>query len=74
MAELTGFWPELAINVVVGTVAGGITNAVAVWMLFHPYEKRFGLHGAIPKNKARLATSIGRTVGERLLTADDIVN
>lgn len=74
MADLNGFWPGLAINVVVGTVAGGITNAVAVWMLFHPYERRFGLHGAIPKNKARLAKSIGRTVGERLLTADDIVN
>ncbi|MCC7195471.1 MAG: DUF445 family protein [Gemmatimonadaceae bacterium] len=73
MDGLTGFWPDLAINVIVGTIAGGVTNAVAVWMLFHPHERRFGLHGAIPKNKARLAKSIGRTVGERLLTADDIV-
>ncbi len=60
------------VNVVVGTVAGGVTNAVAVWMLFHPYDERFGLHGAIPKNKARLARSIGRVVGERLLTPADI--
>jgi uncharacterized membrane protein YheB (UPF0754 family) len=42
-------------------------------MLFHPHEKRFGLQGAIPKNKARLARSLGRTVGERLLTPDDLL-
>jgi len=63
---------SLVVNVAVGTVAGGVTNAVAVWMLFHPYEQRFWLHGAIPKNKARLARSIGRVVGERLLTPADI--
>lgn len=63
---------SFVVNVVVGTVAGGVTNAVAVWMLFHPYEQKFGLHGAIPKNKARLAKSIGRVVGERLLTPEDI--
>jgi uncharacterized membrane protein YheB (UPF0754 family) len=74
MPDLSSPWVQLAINVAVGTVAGGITNAVAVWMLFHPYERRFGLHGAIPKNRARLAKSIGRTVGERLLTPGDIIS
>ena len=54
-------------------VAGGVTNWIAVWMLFHPYEKRYGLQGAIPKNKPRLAKSIGRTVGERLLTPTDVM-
>src|SRR5690606_2664725 len=48
--------------------------AVAVWMLFHPYEKTYGFHGAIPKNKARLAKSIGRTVGEKLLTPADLLD
>lgn len=65
-------WTQLLVNILAGAVAGGITNAVAVWMLFHPYEPRAGLHGAIPKNKARLARSIGRTVGERLLTPADV--
>jgi uncharacterized membrane protein YheB (UPF0754 family) len=45
-------------------------------MLFHPYEPRgpwrFKLQGAIPKNKARLARTIGRTVGQRLLTTEDL--
>lgn len=62
------------VNVMVGTIAGGVTNAIAVWMLFHPYERRYGLHGAIPKNKARLAKSIGRTVGEKLLTPADLLD
>lgn len=60
----------------VGAISGGITNAVAIYMLFHPHEERrvgfLRLHGAIPKNKARLARSIGKTVGERLLTPEDL--
>ena len=67
---------QALVTVAVGAVSGGITNAVAIWMLFHPYESRgFGplrIQGAIPKNKARLARSIGRTVGERLLTPQDL--
>ncbi|MGH7576955.1 MAG: DUF445 family protein, partial [Longimicrobiales bacterium] len=50
-----------------------------VWMLFHPYDppRLFGrrlrlFQGAIPKNKQRLAATIGRTVGTKLLTSDDL--
>lgn len=71
---MTGAWQEFLLNVAVGTIAGGVTNAIAVWMLFHPYERRYGFHGAIPKNKARLAKSIGRTVGEKLLTPKDLLD
>lgn len=60
----------------VGAISGGVTNAIAVWMLFNPHEeKRFGpfrLIGAIPKNKPRLAKSIGKVVGEKLLTPEDL--
>jgi len=63
-----------------GALAGGLTNTIAVWMLFHPYEppKLFGrwtikfMHGAVPKNQPRLAAAIGRTVGNRLLTPEDL--
>ncbi len=65
---------EFLLNVAIGTIAGGVTNAVAVWMLFHPYERRYGFQGAIPKNKARLAKSIGKTVGEKLLTPKDLLD
>lgn len=68
------------VKVCFGALAGGLTNTIAVWMLFHPYHppKLFGrwkikfLHGAVPKNQPRLAAAIGRTVGNRLLTSEDL--
>lgn len=67
------------VTVAFGAVAGGVTNTVAIWMLFHPYEaprlfgRRLGfLQGAVPKNQGRLAAAIGRTVGNRLLTEEDL--
>ncbi|MEK7668024.1 MAG: DUF445 family protein, partial [Gemmatimonadota bacterium] len=75
-AEATSLLIQGLVTVTVGAISGGITNAVAIWMLFHPYEpKRVGpwvLQGAVPKNKDRLAKSIGKTVGERLLTPEDL--
>src|SRR5688500_852017 len=65
-------WVQLAVHVIVGTVAGGLTDTVAVWMLFNPKKRRFGLQGAIPKTQARMAHSLGRTVGERLVTPGDL--
>ena len=67
-------WTRLASDVFLGSVSGGVTSWVAVVLIFRPYERTFGLHGAIPKNKARLAKTIGKTVGERLLTSADIVD
>jgi uncharacterized membrane protein YheB (UPF0754 family) len=70
---------RVLVTIAFGAIAGGTTNAVAVWMLFHPYEpprvrgRRLGmLQGAIPKNKARLAAAMGRTVGTKLLTPEDL--
>ena len=65
-------WVKFAVHVFIGTVAGGSTDAVAIWMLFNPKRKRFGFQGAIPKNHARIARSLGRTVGERLVTPKDL--
>ena len=73
MLPLDDFWTRLGLDVVLGSVSGGVTSWVAVALIFRPYERTFGLHGAVPKNKARLAKTIGRTVGERLLTPDDII-
>ena len=66
-------WVQFAVHVAIGTIAGGASDTVAVWMLFHPRKKTLGFQGAIPKNQARLAKSLGRTVGERLLTPNDIM-
>src|SRR6266581_1227733 len=69
---MENMWVQLAVHVIVGTAAGGLSNTIAVWMLFNPKQPRFGFQGAIPKNQARLARSLGRTVGERLLTPGDL--
>src|SRR5690606_34689250 len=70
---------QLALTVLFGALAGGITNTIAIWMLFHPYQpprlwgrRLRSFQGAIPKNKARLAAAVGRTVGTRLLTGEDL--
>jgi uncharacterized membrane protein YheB (UPF0754 family) len=70
---LHAFWTRLGLDVLLGSVSGGVTSWVAVVMIFRPYERTFGFHGAVPKNKARLAKTIGKTVGERLLTPADIL-
>ncbi|MEX0690545.1 MAG: DUF445 family protein [Gemmatimonadales bacterium] len=67
---------HLVMTVAFGALAGGLTNAVAIWMLFHPHQPRgprfLRIQGAIPKNHERLAKTIGRTVGQRLLTPSDL--
>lgn len=72
-------WTQALATILFGALAGGVTNSVAIWMLFHPYEppaigrRRLSfLQGAIPKNKARLAHRIGATVGDKLLTPEDL--
>lgn len=72
-------WIRALVTVLGGAAAGGLTNRVAIWMLFHPYEPpEVGgrsvswLQGAVPKNQDRLAASIGETVGTRLLTSEDL--
>lgn len=72
-------WVRAMVTVAFGALAGGVTNRVAVWMLFHPYRppKILGrplgwFQGAIPKNQKRLASSVGQVVGGTLLTPEDI--
>ncbi|HEX8724299.1 MAG TPA: DUF445 family protein [Gemmatimonadaceae bacterium] len=73
MLDAQNPWLQFVVHVAIGTIAGGASDTVAVWMLFHPRRKVLGFQGAIPKNQARLARSLGRTVGERLLTPTDIM-
>ena len=67
---------KAALYILAGALSGGLTNTVAIWMLFHPYEPqgfgRLKFQGAIPKNKARMAKTIGKTVGQRLITPGDM--
>lgn len=67
------------LTVLFGALAGGVTNRIAIIMLFHPYEppQLFGrtvgwLQGAVPKNRERMARTIGRTIGTHLLSPADV--
>lgn len=67
------------IGPVVGGIIGGFTNKIAIRMLFRPYkEHHIGpVHipftpGIIPKEKERLAQSIGQMVGTELLNSETL--
>jgi uncharacterized membrane protein YheB (UPF0754 family) len=69
---------EWVLPILIGVSAGLLTNAIAIWMLFHPYEDvylgpiRILPMGAVPKEIDRIARRIGETVGKELLTPHDI--
>jgi uncharacterized membrane protein YheB (UPF0754 family) len=77
--QFLGLTPiEWMLPILIGVTAGFCTNAIAIWMLFHPYRPiylgplRLLPVGAIPKEIDRIARRIGETVGKELLTPDDI--
>lgn len=64
----------------VGAIIGYITNWLAIKMLFRPHkEVRIGKFkvpftpGLIPKEKTRIAKSVGETIGMHLLTKETII-
>jgi uncharacterized membrane protein YheB (UPF0754 family) len=68
---------DWVLPVVVGGAIGYVTNDIAIKMMFRPLkEKRIlGLRvpftpGILPKNRGRLASSIGDTVSQELITAE----
>lgn len=70
---------EILAGPVIGAVIGYFTNYIAVKMLFHPLKPvKIGgrtlpfTPGIIPKGRPRLAKALGKAVGEKLLTREDI--
>lgn len=63
-----------------GAIIGYITNWLAIKMLFRPHEEKFifGMKvpftpGLIPKEQKRIAKSVGKAVGEHLLSEETVV-
>lgn len=70
---------SIIIEPLVGAVIGYITNWIAIKMMFRPLKpiKLFGFKlpftpGIIPKNKERIAKSIGIAISDNLLTNSDL--
>ncbi|MBE6022112.1 MAG: DUF445 family protein [Cellulosilyticum sp.] len=68
---------EFLIGPLVGAVIGGITNSIAIKMLFRPLNPiKIGSYtvpftpGVIPKEKERIAKKVGQVVSEELLNED----
>lgn len=69
----------IAVNVIIGSVIGGVTNELAIRMLFRPYHpwKIGGMRvpftpGLIPRRKDEIGIQMGRLVKEHLLTPEGI--
>ncbi|MGG3999488.1 DUF445 domain-containing protein [Anoxybacillus kestanbolensis] len=74
-----GLFLYLLFMIVVGAFIGGMTNSLAIKMLFRPYRpiyiagKRLPFTpGLIPKRREELAEQLGRMVVEHLLTAEGL--
>lgn len=72
---------KIIIPILVGALIGYCTNYIAIKMLFRPQKPvfLFGKQlpftpGVIPKNKPRIASAVGKAVGQNLFTDQDIVN
>jgi uncharacterized membrane protein YheB (UPF0754 family) len=71
---------SFVIAALIGAVIGYVTNWLAIKMLFRPHQevKVFGKKlpftpGLIPKERFRISSSVGMTVGEHLLTKETLV-
>ncbi|MBU3129694.1 DUF445 family protein [Clostridium tagluense] len=71
---------KFLIGSLVGAIIGYITNWLAIKMLFRPHkELKIGKFkvpftpGLIPKEKSRIAKSVGESIGQHLLTKETIL-
>ncbi|ANX11066.1 hypothetical protein ABE41_003545 [Fictibacillus arsenicus] len=72
-------WLTLTIMIVVGAFIGGLTNLIAIKMLFRPFNTLYigkfkvpFTPGLIPKRRHQLAVQLGETVTKHLLTAEGV--
>ncbi|WP_276352893.1 DUF445 family protein [Cohnella caldifontis] len=72
-------WIFVLTNVAVAGLVGGVTNHLAIKMLFHPRKPLVWLGwrvpftpGLIPKRKQQIAVSLGEVVSEYLVTSEGV--
>jgi len=72
-------WILLLMNIAIGSIIGGVTNELAIRMLFRPYKpwRIAGIRvpftpGLIPRRRDEIAVQMGRLVEEHLLTTEGV--
>lgn len=69
------FWLNAVFVVFMAGVVGYYTNFLAIKMLFQPKQgKVLGWEGLVPKNKRKIAQSLGRSIQNKLLAPDILLN
>ena len=59
--------------ILASAAVGYLTNAIAIWMLFKPYEKHlFWPHGVIPRQKKNFGHELGILIPQHLLQPEKI--
>jgi uncharacterized membrane protein YheB (UPF0754 family) len=66
-------WLSWVMLPTVGGAIGWATNWVAIKMLFHPRQPRWGLHGLLPRRQKELAASVGDVVGKELVPPEELL-
>jgi uncharacterized membrane protein YheB (UPF0754 family) len=66
-------WVPWVMLPIVGAAIGWATNYVAIKMLFHPRQPRWGMHGLLPRRQQDLAASVGDVVGNELVPTDELL-
>jgi uncharacterized membrane protein YheB (UPF0754 family) len=59
-------------TVVVAAAVGYLTNYIAIWMLFKPYQPHWGMQGVIPRNKGKLGVVLGEQIPRYLLKPEEL--
>ncbi len=59
--------------ILTAAAVGYLTNWIAIWLLFRPYEKKcFFVQGVIPRNKDELGSELGQIIPQYLLKTEDL--
>ncbi|MBQ9336757.1 MAG: DUF445 family protein [Lentisphaeria bacterium] len=67
------FFRKYLIPVLSSAAVGYLTNAIAIWMLFCPYEKKwYWPQGVIPRQKKRFGHELGILIPQHLLQPEKI--
>ncbi|MFA6931061.1 MAG: DUF445 family protein [Lentisphaeria bacterium] len=68
------FFPSWFSPVATAAAVGYLTNYIAIWLLFKPYQPHWGIQGVIPREKGKLAIALGEQIPRYLLKPDELAD
>lgn len=65
-------YTSLILNSIILGTTGVLTNKLAIYSIFRPYNKKLGWQGVVPKNKSRFAKEMGKFIDTELLKEESL--